>query len=277
MNNNHLHHEIWNALDILLFVFILIMLIIYIVATILSNRHYKRWPLYRSVFWVLGLICVAIAVVGPLAHRAHNDFTVHMLVHLLLGMLAPIFIALAAPMTLFLRTLNVKAARRLSRILKSRPLQILTRPIIATLLNLGGLWILYTTNLYSMMHESILLHLFIHFHVFIAGYLFTTSMIYVDLISHRYSYMYRSIILIIASAGHGILSKYIYAHPPAGVVTEQAEMGGVLMYYGGDFVDIVLIFILCLQWSRGNRQRTKVNNVVRSWDVSDFLKLKTLK
>lgn len=101
MNNNHLHHEIWNALDILLFVFILMMLIIYIVATILSNRHYKRWPFYRSVFWVLGLICVAIAVVGPLAHRAHNDFTVHMLVHLLLGMLAPIFIALAAPMTLF--------------------------------------------------------------------------------------------------------------------------------------------------------------------------------
>ncbi len=157
MNNNHLHHEIWNALDILLFVFILIMLIIYIVATILSNLQYKRWPLYRSVFWVLGLICVAIAVVGPLAHRAHNDFTVHMLVHLLLGMLAPIFIALAAPMTLFLRTLNVKAARRLSSVLKSKPLQILTHPIIATLLNLGGLWILYTTNLYSMMHKSILL------------------------------------------------------------------------------------------------------------------------
>ncbi len=277
MNNNHLHHEIWNVLDILLFGFILIMLIIYIVAMILSNRHYKRWSLYRSVFWVLGLICVAIAVVGPLAYRAHNDFTVHMLVHLLLGMLAPIFIALAAPMTLFLRTLNVRTARRLSRILKSRPLQILTHPIIATLLNLGGLWILYTTNLYSMMHESILLHLFIHFHVFIAGYLFTTSMIYVDSIFHRYSYMYRSIILIVASAGHGILSKYIYAHPPAGVVTEQAEIGGVLMYYGGDFIDIVLIFILCLQWSRGCRPRTKVKNIVRSWNVSDFLKLKTLK
>ena len=105
MNNNHLHHEIWNALDILLFVFILIMLIIYIVATILSNRHYKRWPLYRIVFWVLGLICAAIAVVGPLAYRAHNDFTIHMLVHLLLGMLAPIFIALAAPMTFYERSM----------------------------------------------------------------------------------------------------------------------------------------------------------------------------
>lgn len=277
MNNNHLYHEIWSLLDFSLFVFILIILIIYVVSTVLSNRHYKRWPLYRSFFWVLGLICVAIAVIGPLAHRAHNDFTIHMLVHLLLGMFAPIFIALAAPMALFLRTLNVKAARRLSSVLKSKPLQILTHPIIATLLNLGGLWILYTTNLYSMMHKSILLHLFIHFHVFIAGYLFTTSMIYIDPISHRYSYIYRSIILIVASAGHGILSKYIYIHPPAGVVTEQAEIGGVLMYYGGDFVDIVLIFILCLQWSRSSRQRTKVNNIVRSWNLSDFLKLKTLK
>ncbi|MGK0532890.1 cytochrome c oxidase assembly protein [Bacillus sp. 'calajunan'] len=274
MNNNHLHHEIWSLLDFSLFVFILIILIIYVVSTVLSNRQYKRWPLYRSVFWVLGLICVAIAVVGPLAHRAHNDFTIHMLVHLLLGMFAPIFIALAAPMTLFLRTLNVGTARRLSSILKSRPLKILTHPIIATLLNLGGLWILYTTNLYSMMHKSILLHLFIHFHVFIAGYLFTTSMIYVDPISHRYSYICRSIILIVASAGHGILSKYIYAHPPAGVVTEQAEIGGVLMYYGGDFVDIVLIFILCLQWFRSSKSRTKVNNIIR---LSDFLKLKTLK
>ncbi|MGQ0439850.1 cytochrome c oxidase assembly protein, partial [Bacillus sp. B-TM1] len=146
--------------------------------------------------------------------------------------------------------------------------------IIGTLLNLGGLWILYTTNLYSMMHKSILLHLFIHFHVFIAGYLFTTSMIYIDPIAHRYSYMYRSIILIVASAGHGILSKYIYAHPPAGVVTAQAEIGGVLMYYGGDFIDIVLIFILCWQWFRSNKSRTKVNNIV---SLSDFLKLKTLK
>lgn len=274
MNNNHLHHEIWSLLDFLLFVFILIILIIYIVSTVISNRHYKRWPLYRSVFWVLGLICVAIAVIGPLAHRAHNDFTIHMLVHLLLGMFAPIFIALAAPMTLFLRTLNVKAARRLSSVLKSKPLQILTHPIIATSLNLGGLWILYTTNLYSMMHKSILLHLFIHFHVFIAGYLFTTSMIYIDPISHRYSYKYRSIILIVASAGHGILSKYIYAHPPAGVVTAQAEIGSVLMYYGGDLIDIVLIFILCLQWFRSSKPRTKVNNIV---SLSDFLKLKTLK
>ncbi|HEK9099540.1 cytochrome c oxidase assembly protein [Bacillus pfraonensis] len=264
MNNNHLHHEIWNLMDFLLLVLIVIILMIYIIATVLSNRHHKRWPLYRNVFWILGVICLGIAVVGPLAHRAHIDFTVHMLSHLLLGMLAPIFMALAAPMTLFLRTLNVKTARRLSFVLKSRPLQTLSNPIVTTLLNLGGLWILYTTNLYSMMHQNILLHLFIHLHVFIAGYLFTISIIYIDPVPHRYSYMYRAIVLIVALASHGILSKYIYAHPPTGVVTAQAEIGGMLMYYGGDLIDIILIFILCLQWFRANKPRTKVHEPVSS-------------
>ena len=85
----------------------------HIIATVLSNRHHKRWSLHQTVFWILGTVCVTIAVVGPLAHRAHIDFTVHMLGHLLLGMLVPIFMVLAAPTTLFLRTLNVKTARRL--------------------------------------------------------------------------------------------------------------------------------------------------------------------
>ncbi|MBY0596397.1 cytochrome c oxidase assembly protein [Bacillus bingmayongensis] len=264
MNNNHLHHESGNSLEFLLLLLIVIILMVYIIATVLSSRYHKRWPLHRTVFWILGVICVATAVIGPLANRAHIDFTVHMLGHLLLGMLAPIFMVLAAPMTLFLRTLNVKTARRLSRVLKSRPLQTLSNPIVTTLLNLGGLWILYTTNLYSTMHQNILLYLFIHLHVFIAGYLFTISMIYIDLASHRYSYIYRSIVLIIALASHGILSKYIYAHPPTGVVTVQAEIGGMLMYYGGDLIDIILIFILCLQWFRASRPRTKVHKSVSS-------------
>lgn len=82
----------------------------------------------------------------------------HMLVHLLLGMLAPLLMALAAPMTLLLRTLSVSSARVLSRVLSSRPLRLLTHPVIASFLNLGGLWLLYTTDLYSLMHENILLH-----------------------------------------------------------------------------------------------------------------------
>ncbi|MFK9092593.1 cytochrome c oxidase assembly protein [Bacillus salipaludis] len=261
MNKNHLYHCNGFPVEFMMSLLFVVVSVMYIGAAIASNRHshLRKWPLYRSFFWLLGILCAAAAMLGPLAGRSHIDFTAHMIGHLLLGMLAPLLLVLAAPMTLVLRTLNVKTARRLSRVLKSWPVRTLSNPIVATLLNFGGLWILYTTNLYSAMYQNILLHLFIHFHVLIAGYLFTMSMIYIDPTPHGSSFIYRAIVLVIALASHGILSKYIYAQPPAGVLAVQAEIGGMLMYYGGDAIDIILVFIFCLHWFRANRPRTKVH------------------
>lgn len=264
MNNDHIHHGSGNSYVLILLLPFVIALIMYILATVLSSSRHKRWPLYRTAFWIFGVFCAASAVVGPIANRAYMDFTAHMLGHLLLGMLAPLLMVLAAPMTLVMRTLNVKLARRLSHVLKSCPVQALSDPIVASLLNVGGLWVLYTTDLYSMMYQNILLHLFIHLHVFFAGYLFTLSMIYIDPTPHRSSFRYRSIVLVTALASHGILSKYIYVQPPTGVPTVQAEIGGMLMYYGGDVIDIVLIFIFCLQWFRANRPRTIAHQSLKS-------------
>jgi putative membrane protein len=229
--------------------------ILYILAVIKSNREYKQWSFYRIAFWVSGVVCAVMAVAGPLAQRAHHDFTVHMVGHLLLGMLAPLLMVLAAPMTLVLRTLNVTLARRFTRLLKSWPVRFLSDPIVASLLSVGGLWVLYVTDLFVTIHQNIILHVLIHIHVFLAGYLFTLSMIYIDPTLHRTSYTYRAIVLILALTGHGILSKYIYANPPTGISVSQAEMGGMLMYYGGDAVDMVMIFILCYQWYRATRPR----------------------
>jgi putative membrane protein len=229
--------------------------ILYIVATVKSSRYYKQWPLYRTIFWVVGVVCAIFSVIGPLAQLSHIDFTAHMVGHLLLGMLAPLLMVLGAPMTLALRTINVTTARRLSNLLKMWPVRIVSNPIVASVLNVGGLWILYSTNLYATMHDNLFLHTFIHFHVFMAGYLFTVSMIYIDPTPHRYRFVFRATVMVLTLAGHGILSKYIYSHPPAGVPLPQAEIGGMLMYYGGDLIDIVLIYILCFQWYRATRPR----------------------
>ncbi|WP_375162415.1 cytochrome c oxidase assembly protein [Bacillus sp. V3B] len=239
---------------ILVFVFMLVVSL-YILAVIVSNRRYKKWLLYRTFFWILGVLCIAMVVVGPIADQSHQDFTVHMIGHLLLGMLAPLLIVLAAPMTLLLRTLNVTLTRDLSRLLKSWPVHIYSHPIVASILNIGGLWVLYTTELYAQMQHNILLHILIHLHIFFAGYLFTVSMIYIDPIVHRKSFTYRAIVMVIALAGHGILTKYTYAHPPKGVPALQAENGAMLMYYGGDAIDLILIFIFCFQWYRAMRPR----------------------
>jgi len=233
-------------------------ILVYLVCIAISNPYYKKWPISRMILWILGVLLAVSAVVGPIAARAHHDFVFHMIGHLLLGMLAPLLLVLSAPMTLLLRTLSTSHARRLTTILRSKPVQFVTNPLTASVLNIGGLWLLYTTNLYKMMHHYLTLHVLIHIHVFLVGYLFTVSMIYIDPMPHRKSYFYRAIVFVLALTGHGILSKYIYAFPPTGVAQTQAEQGGILMYYGGDAVDLILIIIFCSQWYRACRPKNVV-------------------
>ena len=54
-------------------------------------------------------------------------------------------------------------------------------------------------------------------------------------------------------AAHGILAKHLYAHPPAGVVAGSAESAAMLMYYGGDLIDLVLLVMLGRQWYAATR------------------------
>ena len=82
-------------------------------------RARSRWPIARTIMWYLGLACAGAGLVGPIASAAHTSFTVHMIGHLLLGMLAPLLMVLAAPITLALRALPVTAARRLTRVLRT--------------------------------------------------------------------------------------------------------------------------------------------------------------
>lgn len=262
MSNHSIQHHgadmfegtaVWQPWEWILTSFLAGLILLYWTAAAVSNRRHRIWPAHRYVCWIAGLTCIGLSLAGPLARLAPANFPVHMLGHLLLGMLGPLLIAFSAPLTLLLRSIPVPFARRISRLLRSKPVHFIAHPLVATLLNIGGLWTLYTTGLFTAMHQNLILHIAVHFHVFAAGYLFTVSLIYVDVVPHRRSFRIRAFILIIAMAGHGILSKYLYAHPPEGVPSEQAKLGGMMMYYGGDAVDLVLVLWLCMQWYRSSR------------------------
>ncbi|WP_271400200.1 cytochrome c oxidase assembly protein [Salinicoccus roseus] len=230
-------------------------LILYPAGMYISGKKHKKWPFHRFVLWSAGVVLAASALTGPLAQLSHTNFTAHMMGHLLVGMLAPLLLVFGRPMTLLMRTLNVQSARKLSRLLNSRYISFITNPLIAATLNIGGLFLIYMTGLFTMMHMSAWLYALIHLHVFLAGYLFTISLIYIDITTHRYSYMYRAIVLILALGFHKVLSKLIYAAPPEGISKAAGESGALLMYYGGDIIDIGLIVILCWQWYQARAPR----------------------
>lgn len=254
-NMQHAAHSMDLITQFLLSAPFLIGMLLYLFALIFSKQKNRSWSGYRTALWVTGSVLCLITVAGPMASAAHQNFTIHMLSHLLLGMLGPLLMAVAAPVTLLLRSLPTRYAKKVTFILRSPFFHFLSNPVVPAVLNIGGLWVLYTTGLYSMMETVIWVHVLVHLHVFLAGYFFAATLLYIDPIPYRYSYLYRSLVLIIALAGHKILSKIIYAFPPEGVPRAEAETGGMLMYYGGDAVDIIIIIILCYQWYQSSGRR----------------------
>lgn len=253
MTGHHAGHTAEGYHNPLLITIFLGIIVLYTLAANASKSRFRRWPVIRTICWFLGVLAAAAALTGPLAARAHDDFFYHMLGHLLLGMLSPLLIACSAPVSLLLRSLTISSARRLSVWLKSRPMRLLSHPVTASLLNIGGLWVLYYSGLYSAMQHHPLLHVLVHAHMFAAGYLYAAALLCIDPSPHRAGYGFRTGILVLSLAGHGILAKTLYAYPPGGIPMAQAESGAQLMYYGGDAVDLILIFLFCLQWYKSAR------------------------
>lgn len=251
MNN---HHPEWAIFDTLIILLLAAAAVAYVGAHV-SSRRRRPWPVHRTVLWILGLACAGAGLAGPIATAAHSSFTAHMAGHLLVGMLAPLLLVLAAPVTLAYRALPVPAARVLSGCLRTPYVHLVTHPVTAGVLNLGGLWLLYATDLFLLMHSSVLVHAVVHAHILLSGYLFTASLVGVDPNPHPSSMRIRSMVLIVFIAGHSILAKWLYAHPPAGIGTTDGQVGAQLMYYGGDVVDVVLIVLLFAGWYRTTRPR----------------------
>ena len=238
------------------------LLVLALAAYLLGVRRHRdrgrgRWPLPRTAAWIAGLTCLAVAWLGPLAEAARADFTAHMAVHLLLGMLGPLLLVVAAPVTLALRTLRPPHARAVSRALRSPLPRLVTQPVVAATLNVGGLWILYATDLYPLTHQSLTVHLLVHAHVLLAGLAFTVAIVGPDPNPHRAGFASRAVVLVVFIAAHSVLGRWLYGHPPVGVDPEAARAGAQLMFYGGELVDLALLTLLFAGWYPGSRTRMK--------------------
>ncbi len=212
------------------------------------------WPTARTLCWLSGLVAAAVAVAGPLAAAGHTDFRAHMVGHVLLGMLAPLLLVGGRPVTVALRALPVRRARLLAAVLRSPPVAVLTHPVVAAVLSVGGLWLLYRTGLHAVTLHDPALHLLVQAHVLVSGYLFTAALVGRDPAAHRPRLAVRAAVLVAAVAAHNVLAKSLVAAPPPGVAPDQAAAAGPLMYYLGAPLEIALFVLLGTEWAAADRR-----------------------
>ncbi|MEH1098061.1 cytochrome c oxidase assembly protein [Micromonospora sp. CPCC 205561] len=223
------------------------------------SRDGRGWRRRRTVAWLTGCAVLAVAL-GPVGGGA-GDPRAHMAQHLLLGMVAPLALALGAPVTLLLRVVPPPVGRRIGRFLRARPVHVLAHPVTAALLTTGGLALVLLTPLYAAAERDPVLHQALHLHYVAAGYLFAWSVAGPDPAPRRPGPAVRVGALLGAGAGHAVLAKYLYAHaatlPPGLPDRDVAALRAAarLMYYGGDVGELLLAVALFVAWYRRGRPR----------------------
>ncbi|MCW2599769.1 MAG: rane protein-like protein [Frankiales bacterium] len=228
------------------------------------------WSAWRTVAFVVGgLGVLAIALCSGLERYDGLLFGAHMVQHMLLSMVAPVFLALGAPVTLALRTLPSAPRGRLLAVLHSRLAKVVTFPAIPWLLFIGSPFALYFSGWYAATLTSPLLHDLLHLHFVLVGCLFFWPILGVDPVPGRVSHPFRILMLFasmpfhaflgvaimsVTADGHGLIATPQYL--ARGLTLDQAvfqqQVGGGLIWSSGDIVGLLFIFVAVAQWMRAS-------------------------
>ena len=88
------------------------MLGLYVTGAVRMARRGDRWPVLRTVSWVLGCLVLVWATGGAPGVYGRVLFSAHMLGHMTMSMVVPALLVLGAPVTLALRTLGRSPRRQ---------------------------------------------------------------------------------------------------------------------------------------------------------------------
>jgi cytochrome c oxidase assembly factor CtaG len=229
------------------------------------------WPAGRTVAFVVGGLgsIAAVTVTGIEAYDT-TLVSVHMVQHMVLSMIAPIFLALGAPVTLALRTLPAGPRAVLLRVLQSRVARVVTFPLVAFGLFIVNPFVLYFSGLYRVTLENPAVHELVHAHFILTGCLFFWPLLGLDPLPNRWPYPARALLMLLSVPFHTVLGLTIMQsktllggdwYPALQLtwsdpVTDQRVAGGIL-WAGGEVVSITMLGVLVLQWIRQSEREAR--------------------
>ena len=255
-----------------------LMVALYVKGVIVLTKRGDKWPVGRTVAFALGISATDFETSGGLGLYAQFSFSYHMMSHMVLGMIAPIGLVLGAPMTLALRTLpqgrnsDERGVRgSLLAALHSKVGVITTNPIVALAIFDGSLFALYFTDLFSVLMQSHIGHLFMSLHFLAAGFLFFFIIIGVDPNPRRVHHLVQIVILFAAMSIHAFFSvalmstttlidKGFYASlqtPWLGDALADQKLGGSIGWAMGEIPILIALVATFINWMRDDSREAK--------------------
>lgn len=264
-------------------------LFLYLVGVWRLQRRGDRWPIHRTVFWVLGMLLLVWVTGGPI--NAYQDylFSVHMLGHMMLSMAIPLLLVSGAPITLALRAIDkredgTRGGREWIMWAVHSPFaRVVTHPFVAAGIFILSLWAFYFTDLVRWSMFEHLGHEWMVSHFLISGYLFVMSLVGADPVPYRLPYPGRLITLIAVMAMHAFFGIAIMmqsgllvadwfgsmGRPWGPDPLQDQYIGGGVAWSIGEIPTLILAITVAIQWSRSDTrlQRRSDRHADRTGDA----------
>lgn len=242
------------------------------------RRRGDRWPVGRTLSWYTGVVILVLTTQSGVGRYSPVMFSVHMVEHMVLSMLVPIFLVLGAPVTLALRAL--KPARRrgdrgprewLTVILHSRVMKVVGHPAYATIVFMGSTYALYFTPLFGTAMQDHLGHIAMTVHFLASGSLFFWVIIGVDPAPHGLGHVWRLLLLFVTMPFHAFFGVALMSmtdviapeyYDQLGrtwgpTLLADQSTGGAIAWAFGEIPTLIVVIALAFQWYQSDERRAR--------------------
>ncbi|QUH04999.1 bifunctional copper resistance protein CopD/cytochrome c oxidase assembly protein [Saccharopolyspora erythraea] len=267
--------------DLVLGTAAVVMAVLYTVGVRRLHRRGDAWPAGRTVAWLAGCATVVVATSSGLGVYSSGLFSMHMLVHMVLNMLAPVLLVLGGPITLALRALppsgrgNPAGPREwVLAVTHSPPARALANPAVATVLFVGSFYVLYFTPLFEWAMSQHWAHELMNAHFLLVGYLYYWPVIGVDPAPRPLPHLARLGVVFAVMPFHAFFGVIVMSKstviaenfyrtldlPWAPDLLADQSLGGAIAWAGGELPLVIVLIALLTQWYRHDVRQGRREN-----------------
>lgn len=264
--------------DIIFGTLAIVLAVLYLLGVRRLKARGDAWPVGRTIAWLLGCLTIVIATSSGFGRYAPGMFSIHMETHMMLSMLAPVFLVLGGALTLALRALPVAGKdgppgprEWLLAIVRSPVARALTHPVVALVLFVGSFYVLYFSGLFDVALDKHWAHLLMNAHFLLVGYIFYWPVIGIDPSPRRLPHLARLGMVFASLPFHAffgvilmsmttVIGEPFYVAlglPWASDLLGDQQLGGGIAWAAGELPLVIVLIALIIQWARADEREAK--------------------
>ncbi len=228
----------------------------YVLAAWRLSHKGRHWSPWRTASFLAGTVTIIVATASGLASYDDSVFSIHVIQHLLLMNVAPIFLVLGAPVTLALQASGRRTQTTILGVLHHPIVEVITNPLVVLFFFSMTMVGYFLTPFYQFSLEHPLLHDLTHLHFLITGCLYWWLVVGIDPSRWRLTppmkLGFLAVDIPVGTLLGLALTQATTSAAPSFHTLADTQQGGGLLWIASELFTFAAIGIVVFQWMRSD-------------------------